>query len=126
MTARDGRVVVWGKGSEERDLLYVDDLADLVSVSLERQTTPFELLNAGSGRSVSVAELVRLIIAHSGRGLRIEFDRSKPSIPFKLAVDSTRARELFGWSPKVGLEEGIDRSLAWYREHYRPAKKRAR
>jgi len=126
MTAQDGRVVVWGEGTEERDLLHVDDLADLVSASLENQKTPFELLNAGSGRSVSVAELVRLIIARSGRRLRIEFDRSKPSIPFKLTVDSTRARELFGWSPKVGLEEGIDRSLAWYREHYRPAKKHAR
>ncbi len=117
VTAKGGKVVVWGEGTEERDLLYVDDLVQLVDATLERQKAPFELINAGSGRSISVADLVRLIIARSGRDLAVEFDRSKPTIPFKLAVDSSRARQVFGWSPKISLEEGIDRSLAWYREH---------
>src|SRR5262249_26341006 len=67
MMARNGKVVVWGNGTEQRDLLYVDDLVRLVDAVLERQTAPFELINAGSGRAVSVADLVRLIIARSGR-----------------------------------------------------------
>lgn len=117
MTAKDGKVVVWGEGTEARDMLYVSDLVDLVEAALERQTTPFELMNAGSGEAVSVADLVKRIIARSGRALRIEYDKTKPTIPFKLAVDRSRAESLFGWSPKVPLDEGIDRSLAWYKEN---------
>src|SRR5262249_15633066 len=128
MTARTGNVVVWGDGTEERDLLYVEDLVRLVDAALKRQTTPFELVNAGTGRSIAVVDLVRLIIARSSCDLAVEFDRSKPTIPFTLAVDSSRAREVFGWRPTVSLEEGIDRSLAWYRgrlgsrQHARPTR----
>lgn len=117
MTAADGRVVVWGEGTEARDLLYVSDLVDLVEAALEKQKTPFELVNAGSGEAVSVADLVKRIIARSGRDLRIEYDKTKPTIPFRLAVDRAKAEALFGWRPKVALDDGIDRSLAWYREN---------
>lgn len=117
MTAVDGRVVVWGEGTEARDLLYVSDLVDLVETALEKQKTPFELVNAGSGEAVSVADLVKRIIARSGRDLRIEYDKTKPTIPFRLAVDRAKAGALFGWGPKVSLDDGIDRSLAWYREN---------
>jgi nucleoside-diphosphate-sugar epimerase len=115
MTAQDGKVVVWGEGTEARDLLYVDDLVDFVETALDRQTTPFELVNVGSGDAVSVADLVRRIIGRSGRELRVEYDRTKPSIPFKLAVDYSRAKAVFGWVPNTSLDEGIDKSLAWYR-----------
>lgn len=117
MTAKDGKVVVWGEGKEARDLLYVADLVEFVEAALDRQKTPFELVNVGAGTAVSVAELVRRVIARSGRALEVEFDRTKPTIPFSLAVDRTKAKVLFGWEPKTGLDEGIDRSLAWYREH---------
>lgn len=116
MKARDGKIVVWGDGSEERDLLYIDDLVDFVNAALSKQTTPFELVNAGSGRSISVAELTKKIISISGKNLKIEFDKSKPTIPFRLTVDCSRAKRLFGWAPKTSLEDGIKNSLSWYRK----------
>jgi nucleoside-diphosphate-sugar epimerase len=115
MNAKGGKVVVWGDGSEARDLLYVDDLTDLVALSLKIQSTPFELVNVGTGVATSVDALVRKIIAASGRDLKIEYDKTKPSIPFKLAVDYARATKVFGWEPRIKLEEGIEKSLAWYR-----------
>lgn len=118
MNAKDGKVTVWGDGSETRDLLYVDDLVDFVGACLAKQTAPFELLNVGSGRSVSVAELVRKIIARSGKKLKIEFDKTKPTIPFKLAVNSSRAKRRLGWRAKTSLEDGIKKSLAWYKAVY--------
>ncbi len=117
MTARDGTLAVWGDGSEARDLLYVSDLVDLVERLLEAQRDPFELLNVGSAQSVTVRELVERIIRASGRELSVTFDRSKPTIPFTITLDTSRVRHKYGWAPRVSLEEGIRRTLAWYREH---------
>lgn len=118
MSCRGSKVRVWGDGSDERDLLHVDDLCDAVCLLLEKQTEPFELLNVGLGRSVSVAELVKKIIDLSGRNLEIEFDRSQPSIGFKLAVNIDKIQKRYGWNPKISLDEGIRKTLRWYQENY--------
>lgn len=117
MSAKGGKITVWGDGSEERDLLYVDDLVDFVEAVLERQQSRFELINVGSGSALSVSDLVCAIIKASGRKLTIGFDRTKPSIPFKLCLNIERAKSLYGWSPRVPLAEGIRRSLRWYEEY---------
>jgi nucleoside-diphosphate-sugar epimerase len=115
MKAKGDKIVVWGDGSEARDLLYIDDLVDFVEKAILRQRTRFELVNVGCGRAISVTELVQKIINRSGRKLAIEYDRTKPTIPFSLAVDYSKATTVFGWTPKVDLAEGIEKSLAWYR-----------
>lgn len=120
MTAHNKTIVVWGDGSEMRDLLYVDDLVSLVSTCLAMQATPFELVNAGSGQLVSVAELVRLIQFAAGTQLAVEFDKTKPTIALSLAVDSSRAKRVFGWTPKTSLDEGIKKSLQWYQSSIQP------
>lgn len=117
MTARDGRIVVWGPGEEARDVLYVGDLVDFVLAALDRQTTAFELVNVGSGVAVPVKELVARIVAVSGRPLAIEHDLSRPSIRTSVCLDRARARDLFGWEPRVPLDEGIARTIAWWRDH---------
>jgi nucleoside-diphosphate-sugar epimerase len=114
MTAAQGKVSVWGSGEEGRDLLHVDDLTALVENILERQTSPFELVNAGAGHAVTDKSQVQRVIEASGRDLRMEHDLSKPSIPTTLCVDCAKAKALFGWEPKVGLDEGIRRTLEWY------------
>jgi len=117
MTEPTDRIVVWGDGTEERDLLYVGDLIDFVDCAITKQKRPFELVNVGLGRSVSVRELVKTIIKHSGRRLKIDFDASKPTIPFKLSLNIAKANKTFGWSPKTSLARGIERTLDWYREN---------
>ncbi len=109
-----GKVVVWGDGSEQRDLLHVDDLIDFTEQALAHQTTSFELVNVGSGQGISVAELVRKVIEHSGKNLTIEFDRTKPTILFSLKLNLERAKKIFGWSPRISLDEGIKKTLDWY------------
>ncbi len=113
-----GKVVVWGDGLEERDLLYIDDLIDFTEKALARQESRFELVNVGSSESIKVRDLVRKIIEHSGKNLEIEFDRTQPTIPFSLKLNIERAKKVFGWSPRVSLDEGIKKTLDWYRSHY--------
>ena len=80
-------VKVWGTGEEERDLLYVEDLADFVETALDRQDTPLGLYNVGSGEAISVDELVKKVIRHSGKDLTIRYDTSMPTIKTRLCLD---------------------------------------
>ncbi len=113
MEARENKIVVWGDGSDERDLLYVDDLLSFIELILEKQKKPFELLNLGSGETYSVRTLVERLIHHSGKTLKIEYDTTKPSIGFKLKLNIDQALQ-YGWEPKVFLDEGIQKTLRWY------------
>jgi GDP-L-fucose synthase len=116
LTAQGEKIVVWGDGSDERDFLYARDLTDFISLILEKQTKPFELLNVGTGEAYSVSQLVQKIIDHSGKNLKIEYDRTKPNIGFKLALNIDRAKS-YGWAPKVLLDSGIKKTLEWYQKN---------
>ena len=118
MTNTDGTLTVWGDGKETRDLLYVSDLVDFVETILKEQADPYELINLGCGASLPIGELVQKIIAHSGKKIAIRYDTSKPSIPFNITLDIGKARRKYRWQPKVSLEEGIEKTLAWYRREF--------
>ncbi len=117
MTAKEGKITVWGTGEEERDLLHVSDIVHFVELAVSKQETRFELYNAGYGRSVAIKDLVHKIVACSGKNLVIEHDLSKPSIKTKFCLDSTKAKNELGWEPQVSLEEGIQRTMEWYRKN---------
>lgn len=119
MQDKTGQIVVWGTGEEERDLLYVSDLVDFVSLALERQATPFELCNVGCGSATAVRDLVKKIIAYSGKAVQARYDTSKPTIPTKVCLDISKAKRLFGWSPTVSLDEGIKKTGDWYRANHK-------
>jgi GDP-L-fucose synthase len=114
LTARDGRIVVWGSGEEGRDLLYVDDLMEFVEAAIDKQTGPFALYHCGYGEIIRVRDLVRKIVAASGRDLAIEHDLNQPTIKTSLFLDSTKAERELGWRRKTSLGEGIRRTLAWW------------
>ncbi|TAN44169.1 MAG: NAD-dependent epimerase/dehydratase family protein, partial [Rhodospirillales bacterium] len=113
LSATDGKLVLWGNGEEVRDVLHVDDLTDAVLKALSRQATPFELFNIGLGRAVPVRELAAQIVKASGRDLAIVCDTSKPSLPFKVALDCAKAERFLSWKPKIQPEEGLAQTVAW-------------
>ena len=120
MTAKDGgKITVWGEGKEEMDLLHVSDLVDFFKLAISKQADRFALVNVGCGRSYSIDELVRKIIALSGKELSVEYDKTKPSIKTKISLNSGRAKELFGWTAKTGLETGIKNTISWYKKYYK-------
>ena len=113
-------IEVWGKGIELRDLLYVDDLVDLVELVTDKQTTKFELFNAGLGKGISVKDLVGKVIEISGKNLRIVYNESKPNLPFSFVSNNTKVQGLFGWKASVSLEEGIRRTIDWQKRNLSP------
>jgi len=118
MTTGDGgKIEVWGTGEEERDLLYISDLVNFVELAIAKQESKFELYNVGYGSSISVSNLVKKIIARSGKDIRIEYDPSKPSIKTKLCLNITKAKNSLGWFPKVSLDEGIRKTMEWYKSN---------
>lgn len=116
MTAENnGKITVWGSGEEERDLLYISDLVDFVELAIDKQGTNFALFNIGYGSSISINELVKKIIAHSRKNVTIEHDASQPTIKTRLRLDITKVKNTLGWYPQVSLDDGIQKTLAWYR-----------
>lgn len=118
MAAKDGgKIIVWGEGKEERDLLYVSDLTDFVKLAIEKQKSKFELFNVGYGNSVSVSNLVKKIIKYSGKNISMEYDLTKPTIKTKLCLDTAKAKKLLGWTPKISLDDGIIKTINWYKNN---------
>jgi GDP-L-fucose synthase len=120
MTAKD-KIIVWGTGEEERDLLHADDLSRFVELAITKQTAKYRLYNCGLGKAVSIKELVNKIVKASGKTLAIEHDLAQPTIKTSLFLDCALAQKELGWKPQVKLDDGIARTLNWWREHIDPA-----
>jgi len=106
-------IVVWGDGSTERDLIYIDDVVDFVDTAIQKQINPLEIVNVSYGKSFSVAEVVQKIIDCSGKKLQIKYDVSKPLVATKLAMKNDKAFKVFGWKPKVSIDDGIKNTIGW-------------
>jgi GDP-L-fucose synthase len=112
----DRELVVWGDGSPTRDFLFVDDVAEGVVRAAERLDPP-AVVNIASGREISIGELVRLIASLSGFGGPIRFDAAKGGGDPRRVASIDRARQLLDFTPRVSLEEGLRRTIDWYRRH---------
>lgn len=123
--ALEGRApVIRSDGSPERDFLYVEDaVAAYLAIwrALLAGQGGGEAFNAGGGRPHRVRDVVDLICRLAGGGLTPEIrgDGTPPGEIDRQWVDPTKLRELTGWAPEVSLEEGLERTIAWYREHPR-------
>lgn len=107
-------VVLWGTGAATREFLYVDDAAEGIVLGLERLNGG-DPVNLGSATEISIADLAELIAKVTGFEGRFVWDPSKPDGQPRRSVDGSKARELLGWSPRVDIEEGMRRTVEWYR-----------
>ena len=106
-----GEVAIWGSGRPRREFLHVDDLADAL-VHLMRVYSGEAHVNVGSGRDISIAELAALIAEIVGFEGRFVFDGAKPDGAPRKLLDVTRLARL-GWTPRIGLRDGLRRTYAW-------------
>jgi len=107
-------VVLWGDGTPTRELLYVGDAARVIVDSIECTVDTFPI-NIGSGEEVSIAELAGIIAEKAGYHGTISWDTSYPNGQMKRKIDSTKARKYLNSVPEVSLQEGLDKTIAWYK-----------
>jgi CDP-glucose 4,6-dehydratase len=113
------RPVIRSDGTPERDFLFVDDaVAALLAIAraLDGEGARGEAFNAGAGRSHAVRDVAGRICALAGTGVEPDV-RGAPAPPDRQAVDTAKLRDLTGWTPAVGLDEGLERTVEWYRNH---------
>ncbi|MEA2654505.1 MAG: UDP-glucose 4-epimerase, partial [Chloroflexota bacterium] len=106
---------IYGDGSQTRDLLYVSDCARFVVDALLSDAVVGRTLNAGTGVDVSVNDLAAAIEPDPARIVHVDHIHPQSEIPV-LRSDPTRARELLGWTPTIGLADGLARVREWMTE----------
>jgi GDP-L-fucose synthase len=107
-------VNVWGTGQASREFLYVDDAAEAIILAAERYNKE-QPVNLGTGKEITIKELVETIARLTEFKGRIVWDTSKPDGQPRRMLDTSRATDEFEFRANIGLEEGLKRTITWYR-----------
>jgi GDP-L-fucose synthase len=108
-------ITVWGSGTPTREFLYVEDAAEAIVLASERYDKS-EPVNLGSGREISIRDLVTVIARETGFTGRLVWDTSRPDGQPRRRLDTSRAEREFGFRASTSFEDGLRRTVAWYRD----------
>ena len=109
-------LLVYGDGNQTRDFLYVEDCAEFIVKASECEKCVGKIINAGSGRDISINDLAFLIVQNKNRIEHIEHHHPQSEIN-KLLCNNSRAKELLNWKPKISLKEGLQKFEKWIKEN---------
>lgn len=104
----------WGTGSASREFLYVDDCGDGIVRAAEVLDEPVPV-NLGTHMEITIKDLVELIARLTGFEGEIRWDATKPDGQPRRCLDTERAKERLGWTAQVGFEDGLRRTIEWFR-----------
>jgi len=107
---------IYGDGTQTRDLLYVEDCARFVVQAGYSDKANGHIINAGTGRDITINDLAALICPDKERIKHVPHIHPQSEIQ-KLLCDYTKAKQLLGWNPEVTLEQGIERTRQWIKQH---------
>lgn len=108
-------IEVWGDGSIVRDYIHVADVAEAFARALAYEGE-HRVFNVSSGIGVSLNELIALISEISGLSPDVSYLKGRPfDVPVSI-LDNTLAQERLGWSPRIGIRDGLARTIAWFRQ----------
>ena len=109
---QDKKVVVWGTGKPRREFLHVDDLARACIFLMQSYDQP-EIINIGTGKDISIADLASLVKNIVGYEGKIVYDHSKPDGTPRKLLDISKLTAL-GWQPQITLSQGIESTYRWF------------
>jgi GDP-L-fucose synthase len=109
---------VWGTGAASREFLFVRDAAEGIVLAAEKHNDS-DPVNLGSGQEITIRELATKIARLCGYEGELRWDASKPDGQPRRCLDTTRAKERFGFVAKTGFDEGLKETIAWWERHRR-------
>jgi GDP-L-fucose synthase len=112
----EDKIVCWGTGSASREFLYSEDAAEGILRATEVMDEPTPI-NLGASFEITIKSLVELIVRLTEFKGRIEWDATKPDGQPRRCLSTERAQKLLGWKAQVGFEEGLKKTIAWYRQN---------
>jgi len=112
----DAEMPVWGDGSPTREFLYVEDAAEGILTAAEKYNDS-EPVNLGSGFEISIKDLVEMTAKMTGFTGKLVWQTDKPNGQPRRGLDVNRAKEYFGWSAQIPFEEGMRRTIEWFKEN---------
>jgi len=113
MSGSPEQIVLWGDGSPTREFLFVEDAVEALALAADRYDGA-DPVNIGTGEEISIRELAELIAELTGFEGEIVWDTARPNGQPRRKLDTSRARELFGFEARTTLREGLERTIAWY------------
>jgi GDP-L-fucose synthase len=119
----DDHIVAWGSGRASREFLYVEDAARAIVLAAEKYDRP-EPVNIGSAMEITIKGLLELIVELTGFRGEIIWDTSKPDGQPRRSLDTSRARQEFGFEAQTDFREGLRKTIEWYLVHRRNLGKR--
>ncbi len=111
----EGTLTVFGTGKPTRAFLYVEDFCDGAMAAIEHACDG-DPINIGSDEEISIKAVVELLCKHTGKAPKVMFDTTKPDGHMRRASDITKAKAKLYFTPKISIEEGIKKTVAWYKE----------
>jgi len=116
-TIHHSPITVWGTGKPTREFLYVEDAAEGILLATEKYNKS-DPINLGAGFEISIRDLVRLIAKLTGFKGKIVWDTAKPDGQPRRCLDTSKAEKEFGFKAKTLFEEGLKRTIEWYRNNF--------
>ena len=109
-------VIIYGDGTQERDFVFVEDIARANILALNNLDTNVPpIFNLGTGKGTSVNEIFRILAEITGYDQEPIFEAPRPGEVYKIALDATRAEKVLGWKPAYSLEDGLKITAEWFK-----------
>jgi len=109
---------IWGTGNDIRDWIYIEDFIDAMMLATEKIES-YTPINIASGEGYSIKEILQLILEIDGHNnANVQFNTSKPTMISSRLVDTSKAKAVLGFRPKIGLREGIQKTINWYKAKF--------
>lgn len=109
-------LTIYGTGEQKRDFTYVDDMVRAFLIIGSDKKAIGEAVNFGSGKDISINELAELIVKLSESSSKIVHIEKRLAEVDRLICDYTKAKKIFGWEPEISLEEGLKKSIEYFRK----------
>jgi GDP-L-fucose synthase len=114
--AGEDEIVVWGTGKATREFLYVGDAAEGIILAAERYNKS-DPVNLSAGFEISIKDIVEMIVKITGFNGKVFWDMSKPDGQPRRCLDVSKATKEFGFMAKIGFEEGLRKTVEWYKRN---------